>query len=425
MEEGLFCAISGNMPPLLSRRALGSWLIAATAGPAAPDLLPAGDWPEFRGPSGQGYSDDTGLPLTWSESENIAWKTPLPGRGWSSPVIAGNQVWLTASHERGRSLRAICLDAGTGQVRHDVEVFRFTQPPPIHKKNSYASPTPIIGDERVYVHFGTLGTAALTRDGEVAWKNRQLRYQHGHGPGGSPALSEDLLIVNCDGTDVQYVAALEKTTGRIRWQTRRPSARMAFSTPLVIGAGGSRQVISSGGDRAVSYDLESGEELWWIRYDGFSGVPRPVFGQGLVYLTSGFYNPTIFAVRADGRGDVTSSHIAWRSSRGAPLTPSPLLVEEELYFVSDRGVATCLNAKTGRQHWQARLRGAFAASPVYADGRIYFLNESGETTVIAAGREFNELARNQLGGRTLASMAVSGAAFFLRTESHLYRIEGR
>ena len=413
------------MSSLLSRRAFGLWLIAATAGLAAPDLLPAGDWPEFRGPSGQGYSDDTGVPLTWSESENIAWKTPLPGRGWSSPVIAGNEVWLTASIEQGRSLRAISLDAETGQVRHDVEVFRFTRPPSIHPKNSYASPTPIIGDERVYVHFGTLGTAALTRDGEVVWKNQQLRYQHGHGPGGSPALSGDLLIVNCDGTDVQYVAALDKNTGRIRWQTHRPSARMAFSTPLVIDAGDSPQVVSIGGDRAVSYDLESGEELWWIRFDGFSAVPRPVFGHGLVYLTSGFYNQTLFAVRPDGSGDVTSSHIAWRSSRGVPLTSSPLLVEEELYFVSDRGVATCLDAKTGRQHWQARLRGAFSASPVYADGRIYFLNESGETTVITAGREFKELARNQLGKRTLASIAVSGAAIFLRSESHLYRIEER
>ena len=263
------------------------------------------------------------VPLTWSESENIAWKTPLPGRGWSSPVIAGNEVWLTTSQERGRSLHAISLDADTGQVRHDVEVFRFTRPPSIHPKNSYASPTPIIEGEHVYVHFGTLGTAALTRDGEVVWKNQQLRYQHGHGPGGSPALSGDLLVVNCDGTDVQYVAALDKNTGRIRWQTRRPNARMAFSTPLVIDAGDSRQVVSTGGDRAGSYDLETGEELWWIRFDGFSAVPRPVFGHGLVYLTSGFYNQTLFAVRPDGRGDVTSSHIAWRSGRGVPLTPSP------------------------------------------------------------------------------------------------------
>ena len=413
------------MPPLLSRPAFGLWLIAAAADLAAPHLLFAGDWPEFRGPSGQGYSDDTGLPLTWSESHNIVWKAPLPGRGWSSPVIAGNELWLTVSNEQGRSLRAISLDAETGQVRHDVEVFRFSRRPSIHQKNSYASPTPIIENERVYVHFGTLGTAALTRDGKVVWKNQQLRYQHGHGPGGSPALSGDLLIVNCDGTDVQYVAALDKNTGRIRWQTHRPSARMAFSTPLVIDAGDSPQVVSVGGDRAVSYDPESGEELWWIRFIGFSGVPRPVFGRGLVYLTSGFYNPMLFAVRPNGSGDVTSSHIAWQSSRGVPLTSSPLLVEEELYYVSDRGFVTCLDAKTGRRHWQARLGGAFSASPVYADGRIYFLNESGETTVITAGRKFNKLAQNQLGKRTLASIAVSGAAIFLRTESHLYRIEER
>jgi len=417
------CAISEGMPLLLSRPALGVWLIAVVASLTAPRPLPAADWPEFRGPSGQGYSGDTGAPLSWNESENIAWKTPLPGRGWSSPVIAGNEVWLTVSNDRGRSLRAISLDAGTGQMRHDVEVFRFERPPAIHEKNSYASPTPIIEGGRVYVHFGMLGTAALTRDGKLLWENQQLRYQHGHGPGGSPALSGDLLIINCDGTDVQYVAALDKDTGALRWQTDRPSARMAFSTPLVIDAGDSRQVVSVGGDRAVSYDLETGEELWWIRFHGFSGVPRPVFGHGLVYLTTGFYNPEVIAVRPDGRGDVTSSHIAWQSSRGAPLTPSPLLVGEELYFVSDRGIATCLDAKTGRQHWQARFRGAFSASPVYADGRIYFLNESGETSVIAAGQEFKKLAQNQLGTKTLASIAVSGAAIFLRTESHLYRIE--
>jgi len=417
------CAISESMPLSFSRLALGVWLIAVVAGLAAPRVLSAADWPEFRGPSGQGYSADTGAPLSWSESENIAWKTPLPGRGWSSPVIAGNEVWLTVSNERGRSLRAISLDAETGKLRHDVEVFRFERPPAIHEKNSYASPTPIIEGDRVYVHFGMLGTAALTRGGKLLWKNQQLRYQHGHGPGGSPALAGDLLIINCDGTDVQYVVALDKNTGALRWQSDRPSARMAFSTPLVIDAGDSRQVVSVGGDRAVSYDLETGEQLWWILFHGFSGVPRPVFGHGLVYLTTGFYNPEVIAVRPDGRGDVTSSHIAWQSSRGAPLTPSPLLVGEELYFVSDRGIATCLDAKTGRQHWQGRFRGAFSASPVYADGRIYVLNESGETTVIAAGQEFKKLAQNQLGAKTLASIAVSGAALFLRTESQLYRIE--
>ena len=409
----------------LSRLAFGLWFIAALAGLATPGQLPAADWPEFRGPSGQGYSDDKGAPLSWSESENIVWKTPLPGSGWSSPVIAGNEVWLTVSKDRGRSLRAISLDAETGQVRHDVEVFGFESPPAIHEKNSYASPTPIIEGGRVYVHFGMLGTAALTRAGKLLWKNQQLRYQHGHGPGGSPALAGDLLIVNCDGTDVQYVAALDKNTGAIRWKTDRPSARMAFSTPLVIDSGESRQVVSIGGDRAVSYDLETGEELWWIRFHGFSAVPRPLFGHGLVYLTTGFYNPELFAVRPDGHGDVTSSHVAWQSGRGVPLTPSPLLVGDELYFVSDRGIATCLDAKTGRQHWQARFRGPFSASPVYADGRIYFSNESGMTTVIEAGQEFKKLVENQLGTKTLASIAVSGAAIFLRTESNLYRIEER
>lgn len=386
-------------------------------------LTAPAEWTQFRGPSGQGQSAASGLPLKWSESEHIAWKTAVPGEGWSSPVISGGQIWLTAATERGTSLRAVALDQETGRILHDVEVFRVTAPPGIHEKNNYASPTPILESGRVYVHFGTLGTAALNRSGEVIWKTQQLRYAHGHGAGGSPALAGDLLVISCDGTDQQYVVALDKNTGEIRWKTARNGAAMAYTTPLVIPRGKGRQVVSPAGRLAASYDLESGQELWSLDYEGFSGVPRPVFAHGLVYITTGFYNPVLMAIRPDGSGNVTKTHVAWQWGRGVPLTPSPLVEGGEIYMVSDNGIVSCLDAKTGQELWRQRLGGTFSASPVSADGRIYFLNERGEVTVIRAGRTFESLAVNRLDGSTLASLAIEGRAIYLRTDSHLYRIE--
>ena len=385
--------------------------------------LPAGDWPRFRGPTGQGVSEETELPVEWSEDENITWKTAIPGHGWSSPVIKDGQLWLTTATEDGRSLRAIAIDTTSGKIVHNVEVFSLERAAKKHAKNSHATPTPILEGSRVYVHFGPQGTAALSDTGEIIWRNQELTYKPGHGQGGTPELAGDLLVINCDGTDQQYVVALDKNSGEIRWQTPRRDAAMAFSTPLVIEDGGVRQVISSGANRAVAYDLETGRELWSIRYKGFSNVPRPVFAHGLVYVISGFYNPMLFAVRPDGRGDVTQSHVAWSTSRGVPLTSSPVVAGDEVYFVSDNGILSCLDAKTGRQHWRSRLTGVYAASPLYAAGRIYFQNESGLTTVIQPGKTFKKVAENQLDGRTFASIATVGKAIFLRTETHLYRIE--
>jgi outer membrane protein assembly factor BamB len=381
------------------------------------------DWPQFRGPTGQGIAAGASPPLQWSESRNITWKVPVPGKGWSSPVVFGDQIWLTTATEGGRSLRAVALELATGKLLHDVELFRYERPPPIQPKNSHASPTPVIDGGRVYVHFGTLGTAALTRDGEIVWKMTGLKYEPGHGSGGSPVLWGDLLIISCDGIDRQFVVALDKNTGEIRWQVDRRGAQMAFSTPLVIEAGGRTQVVSPGAIRAISYDPATGKQLWSIRYGGFSNVPRPVFGHGLVYVSSGFYDPVLYAVRPDGNGDVTDSHIEWSYSKGVPLTPSPLLVGDEIYIVNDNGIAACLDAKTGQEHWRSRLNGTFSASPVFAGGRIYFLDEDGRTTVVKPGTTFEELATNQLDGRTLASIAVIDKMILLRSETHLYRIE--
>jgi len=380
------------------------------------------DWPEFRGPTGQGYSDERGLPLVWSETKNVRWKVAIPGRGWSSPAIQGDRIWLTTATEEGKSLRAISVDRNTGAILQNVEIFRLKSPGNLNAKNSQASPTPVLEGDRVYLHFGAYGTACITQSGEVVWKTR-LDYDNGqHGPGGSPVIYDNLLILSCDGQDVQYVVALDKLTGKVRWKKFREGYQ-AYTTPLVVRLPGGDQVISPGAYRAVSYEPRTGKELWQVRYgDGFSNVPRPVYGDGLVFICTGFQQPSLLAVRLDGRGDVTKSHIAWTLKRGVSLTPSPLLVGDELYMVSDNGVASCIDAKTGASHWQVRLGGNHSASPIYADGRIYFLSEEGESVVIAPGKEFKALAKNQLDGPTLASMAVSSGSIFVRSQTHLYRL---
>lgn len=385
----------------------------------------AEEWTQFRGPSGQGVTGQKGLPARWSESENVRWKTPLPGSGWSSPAILQNRIWLTAATENGKSLRALALDAACGKTLVDVEVFRVRNAGPgIHSKNSFASPTAILQGDRVYVHYGFYGTACLNTKGEVQWR-QVLQYEPQHGPGGSPALFEDLLVISCDGFDAQYVAALDTATGKIRWKTPRGKGNQAYTTPLVIDVNGNPQVISPGAHHAYAYDPRTGKEIWYIEYgDGFSNVPRPVYAHGLVYICSGFFQPVLFAVRPDGKGNVTRSHVAWSHTRAVPLTPSPVVAGDELYIISDNGIATCLDAASGKAHWQQRIGGNHSASPLLADGRIYFLSEEGECTIIRPGKVFQELGRNRIGERTLASLGVAGKALYLRGDRQLYRIEG-
>jgi outer membrane protein assembly factor BamB len=399
------------------------WALAAMA--LAHSSL-AADWPQFRGPDGQGHAPaDVKPPLEWNETKNIAWKVPLPGSGWSSPVVQGDQLWLTTAVDDGHFLRALCVHPQSGKLLHDVEVFELKEPGSIHSKNSHASPTAVLEGNRVYVHFGAHGTACLSTDGKVIWRNTDLKYNHRHGPAGSPVIYRDLLILSCDGGDTQFVVALDKRTGAIRWKTDRKGA-MAYSTPLVIEVAGKDQVVSPGAEFAAAYEPLTGKEIWRVRYEGgYSNVPRPVVSDGLIFICTGYDSPSLFAVRLGGEGDVTDTNIAWKVKKGAPHNPSPLVVGPDLYFVSDRGVATCVEAATGEQHWQERLGGNFSASPTLADGRIYFLNEDGLMTVIEPGREYKKLAENQLDGRTLASPAFVGSAMFFRTDKHLYRIEER
>jgi outer membrane protein assembly factor BamB len=391
------------------------------------------EWPQFRGPDGQGHATATDVPLNWSESQNVVWKSPVPGRGWSSPVVSNGRIWLTTaaadadSGSRGEvSLRALAYDLETGRQLVNVEVFRIKYPRGINEKNSRASATPVLDGDRVFVHFNADGTAALTTSGEIVWK-AQFPYESQHGGGGSPIVFGDLLIFNCDGGRDAFVVALDKATGKVRWKMdRRQPADQAYTTPLAIRVGDRDQIVSVGAYRATAYEPQSGRELWRVSYaDGFSNVPRPVYGHGLVFIATGFQQPTLIAVRADGAGDVTSSHIAWTLRRGAPLTPSPLLVGDELYLVSDSGIATCLDARTGAINWQKRLDGEFSASPILAGGRIYFLSEQGTATVVKPGKTFEVLATNTLDGQTLASMAVLDGTMIIRSDRQLYRIASR
>ncbi|MBC8351422.1 MAG: PQQ-like beta-propeller repeat protein [Planctomycetes bacterium] len=396
----------------------------------------AAEWTQFRGPDGNGHATATGIPIEWSDTVNVAWKEAILGEGWSSPVVSDGTIYLTAAvpdagDSRDYSLQLMSFDAKSGKQRASVELFRqdAATDAKIHSKNSHASPTPIIEGDRIYVHFGHQGTACVTRDNEVLWKTRELAYAPVHGNGGTPIVVDDLLIFSCDGREDPFVAAIDKTTGEVRWKTSRKSEvsrKFSFTTPILINVEGERQLISPGSGEVSALDPKTGEELWRVDYgDGYSVIPKPVFARGLVFVCTGYGRPNLLAIRPDGRGEVTETHVVWQTDRQAPHTPSVLVVGDELYMVADRGVASCLDAKTGKVHWEERLGGNYSASPLYVDGRIYFQSEEGDTTVIEPGLEFKKLASNPLGERTLASFGVVDNALLIRSDKHLYRIESK
>lgn len=393
----------------------------------------AGDWPEFRGPGGMGHSDAKGVPLRWSATENVAWKVAVPGEGWSSPVLMGGRIYLTSALPReggGLGLSAFCLDADSGRVLWQTTVFETaTAGPAIHGKNGHASPTPIATASAIYVHFGHHGTAALGLDGRVLWRQTSVSYQPVHGNGGSPVLVDGLLVYSVDGVDQPRVVALGARDGAVRWETPRetPAKRkFSFSTPLVIGEPGGRQVISPGSGAVCAYDPADGRELWRVLHgEGYSVIPRPVLAHGLLFVGTGYDRPLVHAIRVGGSGDVTGTHLAWTLAKGAPNTPSMVVVGELLYCVSDAGIASAIEATTGKVVWAERLGGNFSASILHADGRLYFQNEEGMGFVLRPGRAFEVLARNDLAERTLASHAVDDGALYLRTRTSLYRIGKR
>lgn len=413
------------MIPTSTRIALAAWTALTALS------LIAHDWPEFRGPTGQGLSPARNVPTRWSATENVAWKTTIPGNGWSSPILVNGRLYLTtatsAAGTKGLKLVAMCVDAQDGKTLWSTNVFSPEDGSSLHRKNSYASPTPLVRDGQLYVHFGHLGTACLNLKGEVLWRQTSIQYPSMHGNGGSPVLAGDHLIFSCDGITNPVVVALDRRTGDVQWKTPRDNEsvprKFAFSTPLLITHAGREELISPGAGGICAYDPATGRPLWKVNTGaGFSVVPRPVFAHGLVFVNTDYDFPKLFAIRPGGEGDVTSTHLAWQTGRGAPSTPSTLVVDSELYFISDAGIATCADAKTGKVHWNERLGGGFSASPVYADGHVYFQNEEGVGFVLKAGKTFEQIARNELGERTLASYAVDDGVLYIRGAEHLFAI---
>jgi outer membrane protein assembly factor BamB len=398
-------------------------------------------WPQFRGPDGNGVAAAAALPLKWSDTQNVAWKTPIHGRAWSSPIITDDRIWVTTATEDGRQLFVVVVDPATGKILHDVKLFDVEAPQSIHTFNSYASPTPVAEPGRVYVTFGAAGTAAIdARTMKVVWERRDLLCNHYRGAGSSPILFRNLLLMHYDGSDVQYVVALDKNTGKTVWKTDRsvdfkdlgpdgkPQAegdfRKAFATPHIVDVNGKPILVSVGSRAAYGYDPLTGRELWRIQEPTtFSSSARPVVGHGLVFYTTGFNNGQLLAVRPDGAGDVTSTHVVWRVTRGVPRKPSVVLVGDLLFMVNDSGIVTCVEAKSGEIVWTARINGNFSASPLAAGNRVYLFSEEGKTTVMEAGREFKVLAENFLTGGFMASPAALGKALILRAGPNLYRIE--
>lgn len=408
---------------------------------AAGDVALFGQWPQHRGPDGFGNAANSTLPLTWSESSNVRWKTAIHGRAWSSPVILDNQVWLTTATADGKSLSAVAVDSTSGKIVHDLKLFDVAEPQYAHPFNTYASPTPVIEKGRVYVTFGSPGTAAIdTVSGKTLWERRDLECNHFRGAGSSPILFRNLLIMHYDGSDVQYVVALDKATGKTVWKTPRsvdfrdlgpdgkPKAdgdfRKAFATPHVLDVNGAPLLLSLGGRAAYGYDPLTGKERWRLEeLKSHSASTRPVAGHGMVFYPTGFDSPQLVAMRPEGEGDITATNVVWRFARSVPNKPSILLVGDVIFMINDVGIATAVEAKTGEMVWQSRVGGTFSASPIHAGGRLYLFDEDGKTTVLEAGRAFKVLAENQLDNGIMASPAVAGNALFVRTTTDLYRIE--
>ncbi len=411
----------------------GAWAaVVSCPGLVSSSLIRAATpWPEFRGPTGDGVSHEKGLPVEWSESQGITWKTAIPGKAWSSPVIWDKLVWLTNATEDGRRLSAVAVDVAAGGIVHDITVFEIPEPQFCHDFNSYASSTPVIEGSRLYVHYGSAGTACLdTETGKKLWSRQDLPCDHFRGPGSSPIIHGDLLIVAFDGFDLQYVVALDKRTGATVWRKDRGidygtddgDAKKAYCTATVIKAAGREQVILPSAGATIAYDPPTGDEIWRVNHGGMNASARPLFAHGLVFIDTAAGGMKFLAVRPDGSGDVTGSRIVWKSAQGTGSRSSQLVLGDRLFLVGDAGTATVLDALSGKPVWQKRLGGKFSASPILAGDRVYASNQDGETFVISAGEPYDVLATNRLDDGCMASPAVFDGALYLRTKTHLYKI---
>ena len=402
-------------------------------------------WPEFRGPNANGIIDGQkrGLPISWSEEKNVAWKTKIEGKAWSSPVIWEDQIWLTNSSANGKSMDAICINTSDGKIAYNLNLFKNETVEPLgNNVNSYGSPSPVIEEGMVYIHFGSYGTAAInTTNGKESWRRTDLKCRHFRGPGSSPILYKDLLILTMDGIDYQYIIALDKKTGATKWKTERSTKwddvepngkirgdgdlRKAYTTPTFTKVSGKIIMISPGAKSCFAYDPSTGKELWNITYSGYSNASRTVLYKDNAIINSGYGKPHLISVKIDpkAKGDISKSHINWDIFKRVPKRSSPIIVGDQLYMTTDEGILSCLDVKTGESIWSDRIPGHYSASPIYADGYLYFLSEMGDCYVITPGKELNLVSKNKLESGFMASPAVSGKAIFARSKTHLYRIE--
>ncbi len=405
-------------------------------------LASASNWPEFRGPNQNGHAlAHAKPPVTWSETNNVKWKTPIHGKAWSSPVVWGKQIWFTTATPDAKELFVVCVDADSGKILRDEKRFEVERPQFHHAANSPASPTPVLEEGRLYITFGSPGTACLdTTTGKVLWERRDIECNHYRGAGSSPIIYRDLLIMNFDGSDAQFIIALDKKTGKTAWRKDRsidfkdleangkPKAegdfRKCFATPHVATFDGKPLLISQGANACYGYEPLTGEEFWRIEErSSHSGGTRPVIGQGLIYFPSGWSQGQLLAVKPGGKGDVTATHLAWKFTKAASKKPSLLLVDDVIYMNNDGGIVTAVDAKTGAEVWTERIGGNYSASPIFANSHAYFFSEEGKATVIKPGRTFEKIAENKLASGFMASPAVTGNALILRTKTDLYRIE--
>jgi outer membrane protein assembly factor BamB len=423
------------------------WMLLGAAIACLPPAL--AEWPEFRGPRGDGSypprddGEPHGFPTEWSETQNVIWKTPVSGRAWSTPVVAGDQVWLTNATADGTKMYAVCLDKANGRKIHERLLFENAEPEALSNRiNGYGSCSPTLDAERVYIHFGSYGTAALDRaTGEVVWSRRDLPCRHFRGPGSSVVLHRNTLILTMDGIDVQYLAALDRETGETVWKTERSTEfgdveadgkirgdgdfRKAYTTPGFVTVGGRTQLVSPGAKACFGYDADTGEELWHVTYDGFSNAASPVFVDNrMAIINTGFGKAHLLGVRLDDAlgGDVTRSHVEWDIFKRIPKLSSPLVVDGKIYVTSEMGILSRIDAASGRIEDAIPLRGSFSASGVYADGLLYYPSEEGETKVVRPGEPMEIVASNPLDDGFMASPALDGSSLYLRTKSHVYRI---
>lgn len=412
------------------------------------------DWPEFRGPTANGWVDAgpsthelqsanappsrefsqagsvSDLPVTWSRKKNVDWRCELPGQGWSSPVVSSNVIYMTAAIPQdsgGYRLALLMVRADSGELFKKVDLFEQTEDAPrIHQKNSHASPTPFIEEEKIFLHFGHQGTACCNLDGEVLWKNSQLGYPPVHGNGGSPVIADELLIFSRDGADISQVTALDKNTGHVAWTTERKASakkRFSFCTPLIIESNGRQQLIIPGSDVVQSLEPSSGKEIWRVTYSGYSVVPRPLYYQGLVFISTGYDRPKLLAIDPSGSGDLTETHVRWETDAAVPKTPSLIGWQSDIILISDNGICTCLDARSGGERWRKRLGGDYSASPILSGSHLYSISETGVCTIVdISDSPPSVLAVNDLEERTLASPAVIGDSLLIRTAQALYRI---